>query len=350
MYIHFIRHSFPCSQNKLESHNSYYCPNCEKHCGDNEKIISTINLRNQTIIKFKEHVVGCQKISLLSIVLENIKFLINRHLDSGSVTESDVFTVFHDYCCNFRKLNDLDPFLLTTSEEFCSYSTFMNTSSKRINRRDFTKLELTDELKLSKYNQQFLQYIDNDLVLLFTQKSIECLISSDTVVMDGTFKKSAVNFEQLYILHEQFKSLSIPVVYAFMNSKDVKNYEKMFLIIKEHTKDKIFNFILDKELAVLSAAKKIFKNSSFKLCSFHLQQAVQRYLASHNMTKLFKNKKLSEKYLRNTKNVIETRMKLRILIKKLYIVFFLPSEVMQNYVKNILISKINSVAATCPRY
>uniref|UniRef100_A0A0K0G366 DUF4817 domain-containing protein n=1 Tax=Strongyloides venezuelensis TaxID=75913 RepID=A0A0K0G366_STRVS len=76
-----------CVEKRVVEHN------CRGH--------SPVNIKINSIIMFKPHVAGCQKINLLLIVLENIRFLINRHLNSGSVTASDAFTVFHHYCCNF---------------------------------------------------------------------------------------------------------------------------------------------------------------------------------------------------------------------------------------------------------
>ena len=81
--------------------------------------------------------------------------------------------------------------------------------------------------------------------------------------MDGTFKTAPKLFLQLYVLHGPIGECTIPLVYAFLETKDQETYNELFTVIQRESLRRNHLFMppvihIDFELAVINAYRALY--------------------------------------------------------------------------------------------
>ena len=98
--------------------------------------------------------------------------------------------------------------------------------------------------------------------------------------MDGTFKTAPRLFLQLYVLHGPIGECTIPLVYAFLETKDQETYKELFTVIQRESLRRNHLFMppvihIDFELAVINAYRAVV---GIHCCFFHLTQNTWKHI------------------------------------------------------------------------
>lgn len=153
-------------------------------------------------------------------------------------------------------------------------------------------------------NFKFIHFTETDLhgkkmIILFNEQNISHLENTSTLICDGTFFASPVNFKQIYVLHALIFNRYFPIIYVFLHDKSFSSYFGMFNTISRFIgKGKKFNLILDFELAAKKAATIIFPNVDIYYCNFHMGQSFYRNLQKHGLSILYNNNKKYNRYMK----------------------------------------------------
>lgn len=159
--------------------------------------------------------------------------------------------------------------------------------TRKIN--DFTidkHYDIPFELQNTSRGRKFLQFDsgmfdENRIVIFSTEENIDHFHHSKTIVIDGTFKSSPSNFEQLFTVQCVIRGKFLPLIYCFMTKKNEISYKKFFDWMSENymvKNDKINDksILLDFELASYNQAKLYFKDHQLYGCLFHFGQIIWR--------------------------------------------------------------------------
>ena len=123
---------------------------------------------------------------------------------------------------------------------------------------------------------------------------LERLCASPVVIMNGTFLVSPLLFSQLYTLHGEFRGAIFPVMYVPLPEKTRETYEAVVsLIVQEANRINCEfipdTFLLDFELAMMSAIRSVFPSSRIQGCYFHFTQALWRNCLRIRLKRFYQN-------------------------------------------------------------
>ncbi|KAG0441072.1 hypothetical protein DMUE_1313 [Dictyocoela muelleri] len=142
-------------------------------------------------------------------------------------------------------------------------------------------------MKTNLNGENFLLHFDDpdceDRILIWsTVSDLEKLKSSNTWLIEGTFRIASKNFSQLYTIHGLIFDTRLPLVYCLMNKKNEKSYQKLFKILYAKILIMTKFIICDFEKAVLSTLRLIFSTSNIRTFHFYYAQALWRNIQKFN--------------------------------------------------------------------
>lgn len=236
-----------------------------------------------SIIKKHNHEKDCIKIKLIKLKLECKKRAIETRDNPRTI------------------LTDLSP-ILNDDEIFkmSRFKTITDGITKERNKQFANfKVEIQDIprfLQITLRNEQFLQFdsgifSESRFVIFLSPFAINCLKKVKTLIIDGTFYSSPSSFYQILIIHGQVFRKVVPLVYVFCSGKEQKDYEDIFLKVKNLTCCEPTMIVVDMEIAQFNAIKKIFFNAKIKACIFHFGQAIWRKIQKLSLVFEYKNNK-----------------------------------------------------------
>ena len=118
-------------------------------------------------------------------------------------------------------------------------------------------------------------------ILVFaTQKDIDLLKTCSEWFLDGTFSTSFEIFAQLYTIHVKLPSgKAVPVVYAFLPSKDVVIYRKLLEIIDEAIDGYVPQALhVDFEIGMIQELEAVLPSAMILGCNFHFNKCIWRHI------------------------------------------------------------------------
>lgn len=147
-----------------------------------------------------------------------------------------------------------------------------------------TEIEIENDFTKTCRGEQFLQVNngENNKILIFaSDRHLQYLASTRTVIMDGTFYFAPTLFTQLYVIHGEAFGRFFPLLYAFLPNKTEETYNRLFTLVKQTLTTISVNFqwqkiIIDFELAAKSAITNVFPDVIIKGCNFHFGQCLWR--------------------------------------------------------------------------
>ena len=94
---------------------------------------------------------------------------------------------------------------------------------------------------------------------------------------DGTFKVVPELFFQLYTIHVHIQDAAVPCVYALMQNKTEREYDRLWTALKElNPRLNPQSFLTDFEVAARNSARRAFPDVQIAGCFFHLCQSIWR--------------------------------------------------------------------------
>ena len=138
-------------------------------------------------------------------------------------------------------------------------------------------------------NEIFLQYDsgieDSSRILIFaSDEALRHLKVYKNWAADGTFKCCSSIFFQLYIVHVQMDTLSVPRLFALLSNKSQNTYNRLFAKISELLQDEGPDcMIMDFEKAAHNGFLESFPASNLACCLFHLGQNVYKHIVQEGM-------------------------------------------------------------------
>lgn len=166
----------------------------------------------------------------------------------------------------------------------------------RINDQIFKTILMTN--RNTNFELFKLQYQDKTkpgkalMIMCFCSEFQKSLIKGVThVFIDGTFKITPPDFEQVLVILGRLVKTNVPIAYFLLPNKSQETYVKAFNMFKQETNATFrseTNYIVDFEIAEINAVKKCFMQSgdSIQLCYFHFTQSMARYFHTWPKTKI----------------------------------------------------------------
>lgn len=115
------------------------------------------------------------------------------------------------------------------------------------NPTEAEQISLTPEMTTIKRGQTTLNFLIADrveqydelieapadrLIIFGTDECLKIACETEDLLMDGTFRISPSQFEQLYVIHAMYEGVAIPVMYAFLTDRTTATYRRMLELIK----------------------------------------------------------------------------------------------------------------------
>lgn len=138
------------------------------------------------------------------------------------------------------------------------------------------------------YNDVYLRYADEAIVIFFSRSDLEQLHRSKHWLLDGSFKYKPKSCYQFYSIHGFVMGEVHPMANAIITNKSdglANGYELLFRTVSEAL-TRVYGSIgavrmahFNNESAAFNAFKHYFPDVEIKLCFFHFKQAVQNQVS-----------------------------------------------------------------------
>ena len=130
---------------------------------------------------------------------------------------------------------------------------------------------------------------ENRILIFGTTQNLRHLCVANDIYMDGTFKSAPEMYRQVYSIHCQVMGCMIPVIVAFLPTKDEVSYTRMFQLLQQAAQRfgmqlKPNTVSIDFEMAMINTVQQFFPNSRIRGCLFHYSQAVWRKVQHLGLT------------------------------------------------------------------
>jgi len=144
-------------------------------------------------------------------------------------------------------------------------------------------------------------------LIFASNKSLVALCSSKTLFMDGTFKASCKQFQQLYIIHGEISVYSeyvrLPLVFILLPDKRKETYIQVFTSISKNclANGHVLNPMaikIDFEIAVLKALEAVFMESKVTGCNFHFNQSLFRKVQHEGLVSEYRDNDEVQQHIR----------------------------------------------------
>ena len=125
---------------------------------------------------------------------------------------------------------------------------------------------------------------NNQRILIFgTNQTLDILQRSDHWYCDGTFKSSPALFDQLFIIHGQFRESILPLVFVLMPNRTHSSYTRVLAALKNLRPNLAPATIMsDFERASINAFHDEFPVARQLGCFFHFSQSVWKHIQQHS--------------------------------------------------------------------
>uniref|UniRef100_A0A0N5CHH7 MULE domain-containing protein n=1 Tax=Strongyloides papillosus TaxID=174720 RepID=A0A0N5CHH7_STREA len=239
---------------------------------------------------------GCESIEFLSVYLRNVFIEICNEISDGSIPPVDAYRLFLSKialdCSTKYNVSYEQVVQSKHMENKCVYVD----AFKKQKHRNMKKL--VDKVGKCLYdeNSQYIHYSeDESFIMIVSDKMLDIFCSSDTLIMDGTFKSCPKEFNQLFGIHsvDKFSRNGICLIYMLTLSRTVDVYSKAFTYLRNlcESRKQITNIpfnhnkcvISDKEMNVVKAFSNIFPQTNHKLCLFHYRRTISRKLRQYDL-------------------------------------------------------------------
>jgi len=90
------------------------------------------------------------------------------------------------------------------------------------------------------HKQEKFCFVHKGTPIFTTQNNLQLLFQSDFIFRDGTFTYSPKYFYQMYTIHAYMTGYYVPIIYAFLRSKEEGTYLEMW----EGNKNISYNFFI----------------------------------------------------------------------------------------------------------
>lgn len=134
---------------------------------------------------------------------------------------------------------------------------------------------------------------DERITIFATDDGLQLLSEAEEWFMDGNFALSPIEFQQLYVIRIQVKSIFITPVFCLLKRKTQSTYEQLIKIVLEKCNkreiylDPIIVHV-DFEKAVIEALKNTIGNHiCIKGCFYHLTQNMHRKIQSLGLENIY---------------------------------------------------------------
>ena len=154
------------------------------------------------------------------------------------------------------------------------------------------------------------EIIDHSHIILFTESIMKRLITSENILIDGTFTYPKDFYQTIIIMfYDPICFKMIPGIFIAINNKTLEGYQEIFRYIRNYIFNYIQNdlkkikwkiFTTDFEYSLHTAFYEIFKdikNLKHKGCFFHYMKNIRKYLVKNGFTKKINEEKY--KYIIN---------------------------------------------------
>lgn len=119
------------------------------------------------------------------------------------------------------------------------------------------------------------------VIVFGTDTMLDQLCSSNTIMIDGTFKVVPKLYYQLFTLHAVRGNFVIPCLYCLLPNKTQETYQHLFETIKlirpNFTPQRV---VMDFEQASMQAIRAVIPETTTEGCFFHLSQNIWRRIQS----------------------------------------------------------------------
>ncbi|KAG0424919.1 hypothetical protein DMUE_6067, partial [Dictyocoela muelleri] len=154
--------------------------------------------------------------------------------------------------------------------------------------------DIPEELKYTISGYKYVQYdsgvLDKNRIILLANSEKLCFLKNSKIwLSDGTFKMTPLNFYQIYVIYAEIFDNNIPIVFGILSSKTEESYSRFFEEVKRIAGNyQSIYWIFDFEPAPVTCAKKIFPQTKFYFCLFHLSQIFWRDIQQNDLVKNIK--------------------------------------------------------------
>lgn len=154
------------------------------------------------------------------------------------------------------------------------------------------QLKIPLEYRVTHSNEPFLLHDSEDgpnrILIFSTSTNLQLLSSAKRWFADGTFKSVPKLFSQLYTIHGDINSETVPLVYCLMAKRNEENYIKLFSELKVLQPNLTPNLIMtDYEKAAINGFRKTFHDAIMQGCLFHLSQCIFRSIQTNGLQKKY---------------------------------------------------------------
>lgn len=122
---------------------------------------------------------------------------------------------------------------------------------------------------------------ENRILVFASAQGLRDLVRYKSWGFDGTFKYCPKIFVQLFTIHGQDGTSSVPQVFALLPSKTEETYAQVFSILKD-LQPEPQDVMMDFEMASYNAFIASFSYASVTFCLFHLSQNIYRKVVDCN--------------------------------------------------------------------
>jgi len=136
---------------------------------------------------------------------------------------------------------------------------------------------------------------DDRITIFATDDGLKLLSEAEEWFMDGNFALSPTEFQQLYVIRIQVKTIFITPVFCLLKRKTQSSYEQLIKILLEKCNEREIYLDplivhVDFEKAVIEALKNTIGNHiCIKGCFYHLTQSTHRKIQNLGLENMYRN-------------------------------------------------------------
>lgn len=148
--------------------------------------------------------------------------------------------------------------------------------------------EILDIYRYTYSNNLFLQHDsgsnDSNRIIIFTTAVFKNYLEKCTVILsDGTFRSTPKGYAQVYIIYGFFFGQTTPLAWCLMRNRKKESYVKLLTYLKTYICSCPQHWILDFEVAPVSAISDTYPTTELHGCWFHFTQICVRWVINNDL-------------------------------------------------------------------
>ena len=162
----------------------------------------------------------------------------------------------------------------------------------------FDRVKVEGSWTLALNFKRFLLHQEPQILIFATDQGLEFLARSRNLLCDGTFKTAPPPFKQIYTLFGATTEWKVPVVWAFLGSKNEAIYHRFFWLLSNKCTE-ILNIplvpefiVTDYESGVIPAVRTVFFGSEQVGCWFHYSQCIYRKIQDIGLSREYSSNEI----------------------------------------------------------